>query len=277
MKLNMFRATHRPSSGGTLSGTVCAWQRPPNTHTKNLPRRKARGCQCSFRLLMIGGVSPEKCWASYKYEIIKFDTLLHLVGFFFMNCTMMHGSTNVMAGNTPQAQPLALALNKFCTALSNHLRGKTFKTFIPFFYHRKTFPPFQYNTGHTGEFATGNVNFCDRPSKTFKEYLQMSDSQSGRNRWSSRSRGKVKCTLVQALRLCTGHTAHRGSRCIALLFHDHGTRRRWGVSFTPRQLFTLGKDPVPTVQKVGWAPGPVWAVVENLATMGTWSPGPSSP
>ena len=36
---------------------------------------------------------------------------------------------------------------------------------------------------------------------------------------------KAKCTLVQALRLCTGCTAHRGSRGIALLFHDHGTRR----------------------------------------------------
>jgi len=36
---------------------------------------------------------------------------------------------------------------------------------------------------------------------------------------------KVKVTLVQALRLCTGRTAHRGSRGIALLFHDHGTRR----------------------------------------------------
>jgi hypothetical protein len=36
---------------------------------------------------------------------------------------------------------------------------------------------------------------------------------------------KLKCTLVQALRLCTGRTAHRGSRGIALLFHDHGTRR----------------------------------------------------
>jgi len=28
---------------------------------------------------------------------------------------------------------------------------------------------------------------------------------------------KVKVTLVQALRLCTGRTAHRGSRGIALL------------------------------------------------------------
>jgi hypothetical protein len=36
---------------------------------------------------------------------------------------------------------------------------------------------------------------------------------------------KVKVALVQALRLCTGRTAHRGSRGIALPFHDHGTRR----------------------------------------------------
>ena len=36
---------------------------------------------------------------------------------------------------------------------------------------------------------------------------------------------KVKVTLVQALRLCTGRTAHKGSRGIALPFLDHGTRR----------------------------------------------------
>jgi len=36
---------------------------------------------------------------------------------------------------------------------------------------------------------------------------------------------KVKCTLVQALRLCAGRTAHRWRRGIALLFLDHGTRR----------------------------------------------------
>ena len=35
----------------------------------------------------------------------------------------------------------------------------------------------------------------------------------------------VKCPLVQALRLCTSRTAHRGSRAIALHFHDYGTRR----------------------------------------------------
>ena len=39
------------------------------------------------------------------------------------------------------------------------------------------------------------------------------------------SKGKVKCTLVQALRLCTGCTAHRGSKGIAVLFLDRSTRR----------------------------------------------------
>ena len=38
---------------------------------------------------------------------------------------------------------------------------------------------------------------------------------------------KVKCTLVQALRLYTGRTAPRGSRGIALLFHDQ--RHQKGV------------------------------------------------
>ena len=36
--------------------------------------------------------------------------------------------------------------------------------------------------------------------------------------------------------------AHRGSRgVIALHFHDHGTRRRWGFSVTPRPLFAPRK------------------------------------
>jgi hypothetical protein len=77
--------------------------------------------------------------------------------------------------------------------------------------------------------------------------------------------GKVKCTLVQALRLCTGRTAHRGSTGIALPFHDHSTRRGWGVSVTPRPLFTPGKDPVPILLEAGWAPGPVWIGAENFA------------
>ena len=52
--------------------------------------------------------------------------------------------------------------------------------------------------------------------------------------------------------------SQRVGRGIALLFHDRGTRRGWGVSSTPRPHFTPGKDPVPILQEAGWIPGPVW-------------------
>ena len=55
----------------TLSGTYCAWQRPSTTRLTTFYVWKTRGCQCSFRFLMMGGVSPETCWASYKYGTIK--------------------------------------------------------------------------------------------------------------------------------------------------------------------------------------------------------------
>jgi hypothetical protein len=79
---------------------------------------------------------------------------------------------------------------------------------------------------------------------------------------------KVRCTLVQSLRLCTGCKAPRGSRGVALPFHDHSTRRGWGVNVTPRPLFTTRNDPVSILQKAGWAPGPVLTGAENLASTG---------
>ena len=85
-------------------------------------------------------------------------------------------------------------------------------------------------------------------------------------------RYKVKCTLVQALRLCRGRTAHRGSRDIALPFLDHGTRRGLGVRVTPPPLFTPRKDPVLILQEAGWALCPVWTGAENLAPTGIRSP-----
>ena len=50
---------------------------------------------------------------------------------------------------------------------------------------------------------------------------------------------KVKVTLIQALRLCTGRTAHRECRGIALPFHDHGTRK-WvrGQPHDPAALYS---------------------------------------
>ena len=69
------------------------------------------------------------------------------------------------------------------------------------------------------------------------------------------SKVKVKVTRLQALRFCTGRTAYRGSRGIALPFHDHDIRRGWGVSFTPRPLFTPGKNRCPLYRRLGGPQG----------------------
>ena len=77
--------------------------------------------------------------------------------------------------------------------------------------------------------------------------------------WTSKAKVYRHWGSVQAVRPIGG------SRGIALLFHDHGTRRGWGVSVTPRPYFTPGKDSVPIVQEAVWVPGPVWTGAENLA------------
>ena len=89
---------------------------------------------------------------------------------------------------------------------------------------------------------------------------------------TAKKKVRVKCTLVQALRLCTGRAAHRESTGVSLLFLDHGTRRGWGVSVTPLPLFTPGNDSVPIVQEAGWTPGPVWTSAKNVTPIGILSP-----
>jgi hypothetical protein len=43
----------------------------------------------------------------------------------------------------------------------------------------------------------------------------------------------------------------------------------WVVNDTlPSPRFTSGRDPVPIVEEVGWAPGPVCTGAENLAPTG---------
>ena len=62
---------------------------------------------------------------------------------------------------------------------------------------------------------------------------------------------KVKCTLLQAPRFCTGRTAHRGSRGIALLFLDHGTRRGEGPKLHPVRSLPPGKTQYPLYRRLG--------------------------
>ena len=75
-----------------------------------------------------------------------------------------------------------------------------------------------------------------------------------------------KCTLVQALRLCTGRTAYRGSRGLTPPFHDHDTRRgegsgsRLGRSLPPRKnrypLYRSWVGPMAGLDRCGRSPSP---------------------
>ena len=66
---------------------------------------------------------------------------------------------------------------------------------------------------------------------------------------------KVKCTLVQALRLWTGRTANWGSRGIALLFLDHGTRRGEGSASRPGRSLPPEKTRYPLYRRLGGPQG----------------------
>jgi hypothetical protein len=66
---------------------------------------------------------------------------------------------------------------------------------------------------------------------------------------------KVKWTVVHALRLCTGRTAHRGSRGIALIFHDHGTKRGEGSASRPGHSLPPRKNRYPLYRRLGGPQG----------------------
>ena len=64
-----------------------------------------------------------------------------------------------------------------------------------------------------------------------------------------------KCTPVQALSLCTGRKAHKGSRGVALIFLDHGTRTgEWSASRPGRSL-PPGKTRYPLYRRLGGPQG----------------------
>jgi len=76
-------------------------------------------------------------------------------------------------------------------------------------------------------------------------------------------KGKVKCTLVQTPRLCTGRTTHRGSRGKAIFFFDHGTRRGEGSSSRPGSSIPPGKTRYPLYRRLDGPQdrsGQVWKI-----------------
>ena len=66
---------------------------------------------------------------------------------------------------------------------------------------------------------------------------------------------KVKCTHVQALRLCTGRTVHRGSRGIALPLLDHGLKGGEGSASRPARFLPPVKTRYPLYRRLGGSQG----------------------
>jgi hypothetical protein len=52
-----------------LCFSYCARRLPPATCPATFHVWKTRGYQCSFRLMIMGDVLPETCWASNKYHV----------------------------------------------------------------------------------------------------------------------------------------------------------------------------------------------------------------
>ena len=113
-------------------------------------------------------------------------------------------------------------------------------------FHRRLGGP-QGRCGRAGKSRLHRDSIPDRPVRSQSLYLL-----SYRAHLFINKRKNVKWSRYRPA------VAQRVGRCIALLFHDRGTRRGWVVSSTPRPHFTTGKDPVPILQEAGWAPGPVW-------------------
>jgi hypothetical protein len=96
--------------------------------------------------------------------------------------------------------------------------------------------------------------FCARP---FQAFLSLTI-------WHMHNDWQTDCTLLQALKLCAGRTAHRGNRGTALSLLDHGTEGGEGSASRPSHSLSPGKHSVPIVQEAGWASGLVCTGAENL-------------
>ena len=70
----------------------------------------------------------------------------------------------------------------------------------------------------------------------------------------------------------TGHEGPEGEQMYNSTRPSTSALDGGGCSAPRPGRFTPGKDPVPFVQEAGWAPGPAWTGVENLAPPPAFDP-----
>jgi hypothetical protein len=73
--------------------------------------------------------------------------------------------------------------------------------------------------------------------------------------WEGIKKGKVKCTLVQTLRLCTGRMAHRGVEAQIYPFLITAPEGGEGSASRPRRSLPPGKTRFPSYRRLGGPQG----------------------
>ena len=85
-------------------------------------------------------------------------------------------------------------------------------------------------------------------------------------------KAEVKRTPVRALRLCTGRTAHRGSRGIAHTFMTTALEGGKGSASRPGRSLSLGKTRYPLYRRLGGPQARSGQVRKISPSTGIWSP-----
>jgi len=108
---------------------------------------------------------------------------------------------------------------------------------------------------------TDSQNSCNKNSRRpYKKSMQYCIPTAHQSLWQDTNTKVTEINIkvkVKISRYRAGVT-QRAGKGIALLFHDHSTRRWCVVSSMPRPHFTPGKNPVPILQEAGWTQWPVW-------------------
>jgi hypothetical protein len=90
---------------------------------------------------------------------------------------------------------------------------------------------------------------------------------------NERSQFVDSCVYVGRFHPFIGHKGSWGEKSYSYtLFLTSALEGGEGSASRPRRTLPPGKHPGPTTQEAGWASGPVWTGVENLALTGIRSP-----
>jgi hypothetical protein len=107
-----------------------------------------------------------------------------------------------------------------------------------------------------------NFGVCPRSVRVFMCFVWISE-QTALISLKIVQNVKGKAVPVHAVK------AYRGTRGIAPLILNLGTRWRWVVNFTPRPLYPRKINPVRTEEEAGLAPEPAYTVVDSITGSST--------